>query len=90
MNIILLIIAILKIVPLVMDMIKEGKIKEATTDEVLKAFEEEFGRRLDERVARARSASDDVGVFPTDKELDPFDRANKRGENRSDGSSENL
>lgn len=80
MNLVLLITAVLRIVPMIMDMIKEGKIKEATQDEVLTAFENEFQRRIDERVARARAAADAVtgGKLPNTGEVDEFDRANKR------------
>lgn len=80
MNILLLIATLLKIVPLVMEMIRDGKIKEATTNEVLAAFEAEFGKRWNERIARAKAAgnavdSADSSVRDT---KDPLDRANAR------------
>lgn len=84
MNILLLIATLLKIVPLVMEMIRDGKIKEATTNEVLAAFEAEFGKRWNERIARAKAAGDaassdsDSGGSGVRDTKDPLDRANAR------------
>jgi len=76
----LLIASILKIIPLILEMIRDGRIREATTTEVLAAFEAEFLMRWNKRIADARAAS---GVSD---ELDPNDRATGRKETGADSS----
>jgi hypothetical protein len=79
MNWILLITAVLRIIPLIMEMIRDGRIKEATTAEVLRAFEQEFYKRWNARVDAAVAAGNNVGGVPVTSEgNDPFDRAAKR------------
>lgn len=89
MTILTLILALLRLAPIVMEMIRDGRIRDATTKEVLSAFEAEFNRRWQVRVDAAVAAGDAVrtdggvhdNVTSKGNEPDPFDRASKRGGN---------
>lgn len=76
----LLISSVLKIIPLILEMIHDGRIKEATKEEVLNAFEAEFLVRWNKRIADARAAS---GVSD---EPDKNDRATGRAKGGAKGS----
>jgi hypothetical protein len=79
----LVIKALLVLAPFIMQMIKGGKIKEATKDEVLRVFEEEFTARLAERVNRAADAR---AAVPDDVPVDDSaDRATRRKKTRKTG-----
>lgn len=67
--------AVLVLIPFIVDMVKEGKIKTATEKEVLDAFEQKFEELWAKRITDARIAGDNVSSLPDP--ADPFDRANK-------------
>lgn len=73
----LLIASILKIIPIVLEMIQAGKIKSATEAEVLNAFEEEFTKRFNARIKAAADAGNAASASNVPDTSDPFDRANK-------------
>lgn len=80
MNILTLILALLRIAPMILEMIRDGRIKEATKTEVLAALEEEFNERWQARVDAAVAAGDrvhDVTLEGNDQP-DLFDRAKNR------------
>ena len=88
MTILTLIVALLRLAPMVLEMIRDGRIKDATTKEVLSAFEAEFTKNWQARVDAAVAAGDraNSGVVQHDvtsegndfPEPDPFDRASAR------------
>lgn len=85
MTILTLILALLRLAPIIMEMIRDGRIKDATTKEVLDAFETEFNKRWQARVDAAAAAGNAAGVQPdprtsnvTPEGNDPFDRASTR------------
>lgn len=75
MTILTLILALLKLAPMVLEMIRDGRIRDATTEEVMGAFQDEFNKRWDKRVNDAVAASGMPNA--TTGDIDPFDRANK-------------
>jgi hypothetical protein len=77
MTILTLILALLRLAPIVMEMIRDGRIREATEKEVLSAFENEFTKRWQARVDAAVAAGSEVHN-DTSGGNDPFDRANQR------------
>lgn len=73
---ILILKAVLVLVPLIAELVKENKIKTATEKEVLDAFESEFKKRWDKRIADARAAADAASVPDNGNfESDPNDRS---------------
>jgi len=81
MTILTLILALLRLAPIIMEMIRDGRIKDATTTEVLTAFENEFTKRWQARVDAAVAAGERVSGNTSEgnDEPDPFDRANTGG-----------
>lgn len=79
---------LLRLVPMILEMVRDGRIKEATTQEVLGAFEAEFNKRWQARVdaaVAAGNAASATGVQSnagassvTPEGNDPFDRASAR------------
>jgi hypothetical protein len=85
---------LLRLVPMVLEMVRDGRIKEATTTEVLDAFEVEFRKRWQARVDAAVAAGNDASsgnagglsnaqantgtAKVTPEGNDPFDRAGNR------------
>lgn len=59
--------AVLVILPAIIDMVRNGKVKEATLDEVLKGLE----GRLNARIQRAKEAEKDI----PDEADDPYNRS---------------
>lgn len=89
MTILTVLIALLRLAPMIMEMVRDGRIKEATTNEVLGAFELEFNKRWQARVDAAVAAgnAESARVHPdatnsappvTPEGNDPFDRASAR------------
>ena len=85
-------ISLLRLVPMIMEMVRDGRIKEATTAEVLSAFETEFNKRWQARidaavaVGNAAAGSSNNGVQSntgtanvTPEGNDPFDRSKRTG-----------
>jgi hypothetical protein len=85
---------LLRLVPMVLEMVRDGRIKDATTKEVLDAFQVEFNKRWADRVdaavaaGAAESARNAGGVQSnttasgvTSESNDPFDRAASRRKN---------
>jgi len=81
MSIFLLILkAVLVLLPIITQLVKEGKIKTAAEKEVLDAFEKEFETRWEARIQKARDAGMAAGNANSSSvrdDNDPFDRANK-------------
>jgi len=77
--------ALLRLVPMIMEMVRDGRIREATTAEVLSAFEAEFNKRWDARVAAANAATEpntggvQNGTSGSNTGTDPFDRSKRTG-----------
>lgn len=87
MTILTVLIALLRLAPMIMEMVRDGRIKEATTSEVLGALQVEFNKRWQARVdaAVAAGAAESARVQPnagtanvTPEGNDPFDRASRR------------
>lgn len=62
MTILTLILALLRLAPMVLEMIRDGRIKDATTAEVINAFENEFNKRWQARVDAAVAAGNSAGA----------------------------
>lgn len=78
-NLWLVLKAVLVLIPFIVDLIKENKIKTATEKEVLDAFEAEFKKRFDKRIADAAAAADAAKLPDNDTfEGDPNDRNRNR------------
>lgn len=73
MNWLLVITALLKLLPMVLEMVRDGRIKQATTEEVVNAFELEFEKQWKERIDRARAAADTTDSMSNEPDL--LDRA---------------
>lgn len=69
--------AVLVLVPLIADLVKEQKIKTATEKEVLDAMEQEFAKRWEDRIKATDAADPSSGSKLPDEFSDPNNRANK-------------
>ena len=81
MTIITLLLALARLVPMILEMIRDGRIKDATEKEVLGAIETEFQKRWQARVDAAVAAGNrvhtDTVTSEGNTEADPFDRSRR-------------
>lgn len=76
-TIVLVLKAVLVLIPFIVQLIQENKIKTATEKEVLDAMEQEFAKRWANRVKAGVDADPSNGGVVPDEVHDPNNRANK-------------